>query len=98
MGSIFWITIGFTALLVIVGIIVLWLTWDRKRKGIIQEPNYRVFFIMGMFMTPVGMTGITAFFLADISFFIGLPFFFIGLVYIAIGLSYRNKWKRNQVE
>ncbi len=89
-----WIVIAIVAVLIVSGILVVWMAWKRKKEGKQEEPNYRVFFIVGMFMTPVGIIVITASFLADISFFIGLPFFSIGVVYIAIGLGNRDKWKK----
>jgi len=66
----------------------------RKKEGKQDETNYRVFFIVGMFMTPIGIMGIIASFLTDISFFTGFPFFSIGVVYLAIGLGNRGKWKK----
>ncbi len=90
-----WIVIAIVAVLIVLGILAAWMAWKGKKEGKQEEPNYRVFFIMGMFMTPVGIIGIAASFLADISFFIGFPFFSIGVVYIAIGLGNRNKWKKH---
>ena len=96
MGLILWITIGLLAILVIVGIFVTWLTWNRKRKGIIQETNYRAFFIMGIVMFPVGLIGMIISFIRDYSLFTMFPIFTIGIVYLAIGWGKRETWKKNE--
>ncbi len=90
-----WIVIAIVAVLIVSGILVAWMALKRKKEGKQEEPNYRAFFIMGMFMTPVGIIGMTASFLTDISFFTGFPFFSIGVVYIAIGLGNQDKWKKH---
>ncbi len=90
-----WIVIAIVAVLIVSGILVAWMAWKRKKEGKQEEPNYRVFFIVGMFMTPIGIIGMTTSFFTDISFFTAFPFFSIGVVYIAIGLGNRNKWKKH---
>lgn len=94
MSSIPWIAIGFLAILVITGILVAWIAWQRKRNGIIQETNYRTFFIMGGVMFPVGLIGMIVSFFRDYSFFTMLPFLSIGIVYLAIGWGKRETWKK----
>ncbi len=94
MGSISWIAIGLLAILVIVGVLVAWLTWNRKRKGIIQETNYHVFFIVGIVMFPVGLIGLIISFFRDYSYFTMMPIFIIGIVYLTIGWSKRETWKK----
>ncbi len=89
-----WIIIAIVAVLIVSGILVAWMAWKRKKEGKQEETNYRTFFIMGMFMIPIGIIGITASFFTDISFFLGFPFFSIGVVYIAIGLGNRGKWTK----
>ena len=95
MGSTSWIAIGLLAILVIIGILVIWLAWNRKRKGMIRETNYRVFFIIGIVMFPVGLIGMIISFTRDYSFFTMLPIFIIGIVYLAIGWDKREIWKKS---
>ncbi len=89
-----WIVIAIVVVLIVSGILA-WMAWKRKREGKQEETNYRVFFLVGMFMTPVGIIGMTASFFTDISFFTDFPFFYIGVVYIVIGFSNRYKWKKH---
>ena len=96
MGSTPWIAIGLLGILVIVGILVTWLTWNRKRKGITEETNYRTFFIMGIVMVPAGLVGMIISFIRDYSFVTMLPFFIIGIVYLALGWSKRETWKKRK--
>ena len=94
MGSITWIAIGLLAILVIAGIIVTLLAWNRKRKGITQETNYRVFFITGLVMFPVGLIGMIISFIRDYSFVLVMPIFTVGIVYLAVGWSKKETWKK----
>ncbi len=96
MGSTPWIAIGLLVILVIVGIFVTWLAWNRKKKGMIQETNYRTFFIMGIVMLPVGLIGMIISFLRDYSFVLMMPIFTVGIVYLAIGWSKRDTWKKSE--
>jgi uncharacterized membrane protein YbaN (DUF454 family) len=91
-----WILISMllVAILVLVGIFLILVIWKKSKEGKQVESDYRVFFIIGLLMTPLGIIGMTASFFADTSFFIGLPFFSIGVVYIVIGLGNRDKWKK----
>jgi hypothetical protein len=93
MSEIILITIAAGVMISIIGILAA-LMFMKKRKEINKvETDYRVFFIIGLFMTIIGIIGIIASFLAEFSFFIGLPFFSIGIVYIGIGLGNRDKWR-----
>ncbi len=94
MGPIPWILIGVLAIMVIVGIFVAWLVWNRKRKGIIQETNYRAFFIMGIFMVLVSLITIIISIIRDYSLVPMMPIFIIGIVYLALGWSKRETWKK----
>ena len=94
MGSILWIAIGVLSITVIVGIFVAWLVGNRKKKGIIQETNYRAFFIMGIFMVPVGLIVMIFSIIRDYSLVPMMPIFIIGIVYLALGWSKRETWKK----
>ena len=76
------------ALLVLVGIIFTIIFWKKKKDGKMEEPNFQVFFILGICFLPM-----------DIVFMIVISPVFIfymalGLCYIAIGLANKNKWKK----
>ncbi len=96
MGSTPWIAIGLLAILVIAGILVTWLAWNRKRKGMIQETNYRAFFTMGIFMVPVGLIVMITSIIRDYSLVPMMPIFIIGIVYLALGWSKRETWKKSE--
>ena len=89
-----WIVIAIVAVLIVSGILVAWMAWKRKKEGKQDETNYRVFFIMGMFMTPIGLIGMIVSLFRDYSLFTPLPIFTIGIVYLVIGLTNKGKWKR----
>lgn len=75
-------------ILVLVGVILIYVVRKRKKEGVYQEPDYRVFFILGFMWFPLGVV-----FLVRGSPF-GYVYFVIGLVYITIGLAHRDKWKK----
>lgn len=74
-----------------------WLTWKRKHEGKSGETNYRVFFILGLTFSSLGITYEIVFFITDTKVFLilGLVFIAMGLSYLAIGLANRSKWKSN---
>ena len=87
MNELILIVIGIIAILVFVGIIVTIIVWKRKKEGMMEEPNYQVFYIMGICFLSMGII-----FMATVSpAFIG--FTGMGLFYMAIGLANRDKWK-----
>ncbi len=90
------ITVWILAILVIVGLLAIGLAWNSKRKGVVQETNYRTYFIMGLVMFPIGLIGMIISFFRDYSFFTMLPFFTIGIVYLALGWIKRSKWKKSE--
>ena len=74
-------------LTLIVAIVPALIIVKRKKAGDIREPNYRVFFIMGICFLPFGiplwiatgnpgLMGISA----------------MGIFYMALGLAHRDKW------
>ena len=74
--------------LIIVGVLVGFFLWKLRSEGIVSEPDYRAFFIMGISFLPAGII-----FTAAISpGFIG--FSAMGLIYMTIGLANKDKWKK----
>jgi hypothetical protein len=74
--------------LVAVGIITAFLALRRRKEGRPQEPDYRVFFILGICFTGMGTVFMTSISLA----FIGITG--MGIAYMMIGLANRDKWKK----
>ena len=83
------ISIAIFALLVLIGIILLLLVW--KKRGIVGEPNYQVFFTLGFVWLPVGVV-----FMLAVNLGIGVAFMALGAAYLAIGLANRDKWTQKK--
>jgi uncharacterized membrane protein YidH (DUF202 family) len=71
-----WLIVAMIVLLLIVGVAVYVLRKDNQ-----YEPDYRVFFILGVTWLPIGIA-------TDNSAFIGM-----GAVFMVLGLANRSKWK-----
>jgi len=85
------LTIILGAIAVIVGVFVLFMMMQKKKKdGTYKEPDYRAFFIMGICFLPMGII-ITSSVNPGFVGFIG-----IGIIYMAIGLANRDKWKKKE--
>ena len=69
----------------------------RKKTANKAETNYRVFFIIGVIITPTGLTWMVISFLTELHVTIGLPFFILGIVYLTIGLNNRDKWNKQSM-
>ena len=82
-------SIGMLALLVLIGIILLLIVW--RKRGIVGEPNYQVFFMLGIVWIPVGVV-----FMAAVNPTIGFAFMAMGIAYLAIGLANRDKWEKKK--
>ncbi|MFC2008995.1 hypothetical protein ACFLUT_02975 [Chloroflexota bacterium] len=82
------------AIVVILGIVTVFVVLKRRKEGTLEETNYRVFFVTGAAMTPIGLVFVVVSYFRDYSFFTSLPILTIGIVYLAIGLANRDKWKK----
>ena len=86
------ISIAILAILVIIGVVLTLIYWKRKKEGKLGgEPNYQVFFIIGIVWLPVGLI-----FMLTINMVIGIAFIGMGLAYLAIGLANRDRWKKKK--
>ena len=85
----FFFSIGILVLLVLIGIVLLLIVW--RKRGIVGEPNYQVFFTLGIVWVPVGVV-----FMAAVNPAIGFAFMAMGMAYLAIGLAYRDKWEKRK--
>jgi uncharacterized membrane protein YfcA len=90
------ISAAIAATLIVVGILVGFVAWRRRKEGKLAEPDYRAFFVMGIVLVPVGIVFMFIFFQSDIPFVTGVPLCAMGLVYLTIGLANRDKWKTNR--
>jgi len=75
-----------TLVILTIGILILLLGFIiykfRVKGGKQREPDYRVFFILGITWIPLGVA-------------LDMPVFYIlGIVYMAIGLANREKWSK----
>ena len=89
MEALILVVIGIIAILVLLGLIIL-VVLKRKQGEKYEEPDYQVFFIMGISFLPLGI----AFTVAIGPAFIG--FIGIGICYMAIGLANKDKWKKKE--
>jgi hypothetical protein len=78
--------------LILIGVLLaIFLLKSKSKLKTNEEPDYRVFFIMGISFLPMGII-----FTAVISpGFMGITG--MGLIYMAIGLANRHKWKKQNV-
>lgn len=88
-----WILISalIVAALVLIGLILTLLVFKKKKEGKMGEPNYQVFFNVGMIWIPVGVV-----FMIAINPTIGIAFMAMGITYLAIGLANRDKWEKKK--
>ena len=82
------------AIALVIGILVAWMAWKRKREGKPVEASYHTFFTMGVIWVPFSIVLMVIYFILQIPFFIGFPLFVLGLIYLIIGLKNRDKWKK----
>ena len=90
------ITAVILAIAVATGILAASMVRKRKKEGELQEPNYRVFFIIGISWVPFSIASMLVSFVLQIPFYIHFPLFVLGLVYLIVGLKNRDKWKRKE--
>ena len=88
-----WISISalIVAALLVIGLILTLVVLKKKKEGKIGEPNYKVFFIVGLAWIPIG-----AVFIITINIVMGVAFMGLGLSYMAIGLANRDKWEKKE--
>jgi hypothetical protein len=88
MNGLILISIGIIAVLVLLGIILIFILRKKKKESKFEEPDYRMFFIMGICFLPMGIV-----FMITIGP-VFISFFGIGLCYMVIGLANKDKWKK----
>ena len=92
-----WIVLAaIVAILAVAGMLLAYMIRKKGRGRVEQATNYRVFFMMGIAMVPIGAALIIASFFLDLAFGIGVPLLAMGVVYISLGLANRDKWKKKE--
>ncbi len=91
-----WYVISGLVLAVVLSLVILVtvMLWKRNKEGQSAQPDYRVFFIMGAVMLPLGIAEVWLFVQWGRPFVIPLPLVVIGLMFLAIGLANRGRWKK----
>jgi hypothetical protein len=75
---------------IVVGILVTIIALMKKTEGKYEEPDYRVFFILGICFLPLGFIFMV---IIDNPGFIAISG--LGIAYFTIGLTNIKKWKEN---
>ena len=78
-------------ILVVIGLILTMVVLKKKKEGKMGEPNYQVFFILGIAWIPIGIV-----IMVEINLVLGIAFMGMGVIYMAIGLVNRDKWEINR--
>ena len=89
------ISIAIFIISMVIGILTVVLVCKKKKGGTYKEPNYRVFYNMGMVLLFIGLGFMIISLLLDYSFIVSIPIFAIGVVYLVIGLSRKDTLKKN---
>jgi len=91
-----WFVISGVILAIVLSLVILVtvMLLKKRKEGESEQPDYRVFFIMGAVMLPLGIAEMLLFLQWDRPFVIPLPLVVIGLVFLAIGLANRGRWQR----
>ena len=86
-----WILISLiiVGILVIIGLILTLVVYKKKKEGKIGEPNYQVFFTIGIVWIPIGVV-----FMITVNPVMGTAFMAMGVIYMIIGVANRDKWEK----
>ena len=79
------------AVLIVIGLLLTIVVYKKKKGGKLGEPNYQVFFNVGIIWIPVGFV-----FMITINPVMGIAFMALGTSYMAIGLANRDKWEKKR--
>ncbi|MBN2074403.1 MAG: hypothetical protein JW762_02510 [Dehalococcoidales bacterium] len=80
------------AIVVVAGILVYSFYKDRKRDRAENDPDYRLFFRIGMSFIIIGLIFLILAFTTDLAYLTTIPLFIIGVIYTALGWNKRDTW------
>ena len=88
-----WIAISalIVAALVVIGLILILVVCKKKKEGKMGEPNYQVFFTIGIAWIPIGIA-----IMITIHPAAGMAFMCMGITYMVIGLANKDKWGKKK--
>ena len=90
MDEFFLIMISISMVILLIGVVVGIYVYKKRKQSEMGEPNFQVFFTMGISFLALGIV---------LSVAVGPAFFgFVGLgiIYMVIGLANRDKWKKKK--
>ncbi|MFH1977873.1 MAG: hypothetical protein ABIJ92_00935 [Candidatus Aenigmatarchaeota archaeon] len=82
------IIVAIAALVVIIAVVGA-VEWKKKEKH--KEPDYYIFFLMGLIWVIIGIFSL--FMYDDFEF---SPLFTLGIIFLAVGLANKSKWKKQK--
>ncbi len=91
-----WIILSILVGVVVIGLLVAFLVWNKKGK-VKHETDYYGFFVMGAVWTAIGVP-MTIFNVIRGDYPTLGFFLWLGVVYLAIGLANKDKWKKDKLE
>jgi tellurite resistance protein TehA-like permease len=59
-----------------------------------KDPDFRLFFRIGIAFLVVGITCLVFAFTIDLAYLLALPLFIIGVIYTALGWNKRDTWQK----
>ena len=86
-----WVTTALLAIVLTLGLLMILVNLKKKAGGRAEQPNYRVFLVVGAVMLVVGTAEMLIFVRSDVSYVVALPLLAIGLVFVVIGLVNRSR-------
>jgi multisubunit Na+/H+ antiporter MnhB subunit len=91
-----WFVISGVILAIVLGLVILVtvVLLKKRKEGSSEQPDYRMFFIIGAVMLPLGVAEMLLFLLWHRPVAIPLPLVVFGLMFLAIGLANRGRWQK----
>jgi len=68
---------------------------DQNVENSEKDPDFRLFFRIGIAFLVVGVTCLVLAFTNDLAFLTTLPLFIIGVIYTALGWNKRDTWQKH---
>jgi hypothetical protein len=68
---------------------------DQNFENSEKEPNFRLFFRIGVVFLVIGIIFLVFAFTADLAFLSTIPLFIIGVIYTTLGWNKRDTWQKH---